>query len=98
MAEHVQEITDSIRAKIGVILDRQNMLVQQIASERAETAALRSKVDELSAEIKRLKADNEYLTVMRAVAITPQQAEQSRSMLAGLVREIDRCIAELKAC
>lgn len=98
MAEHVQEITDSIRAKIGVILDRQNMLVQQIANERAENAALRAKVEALSAELKQLKTDNEYLTVMRAVAVTPQQAEQSRAMLAGLVREIDRCIAELKAC
>lgn len=98
MAEHVQEIIDSIRAKIGVILERQNMLVQQIANERAESVALRTKVEELSEEIRRLKADKEYLTVMRAVAITPQQAEQSRAMLAGLVREIDRCIAELKAC
>ena len=98
MAEHVQEITDSIRAKIGIILDRQNMLVQQIANERAEIATLRAKVEALSAELRQLKTDNEYLTVMRATAITPQQAEQSRAMLAGLVREIDRCIAELKAC
>lgn len=98
MAENVQDITSSIRSKVSVIVGRQSMLAQQIASERAEAEALRRKVEELSAEVKRLKADNEYLTVMRAVAVTPQQAEQSRAMLAGLVREIDRCIAELKAC
>lgn len=98
MAQHVQDIASSIRSKVAVIVDRQNMLAQTIEAERAESARLKARVEELSAEVSRLKADNEYLTVMRAVAVTPQQAEQSRAMLAGLVREIDRCIAELKAC
>jgi cell division protein FtsB len=98
MAEHIQKISNSIQAKIGIILERQNMLVQQITNERKEVATLRAQVEALTAEIQKLKAENEYLTVMRGVAVTPQQAEQSRAMLSGLVREIDRCIAELKAC
>lgn len=98
MAQNVQNIASSIKSKVAVIIDRQNMLAQTIEAERAESARLREKVKELTKEVKRLKTDNEYLTVMRAAAVTPQQAEQSRAMLAGLVREIDRCIAELKAC
>ncbi|MDE5660671.1 MAG: hypothetical protein K2I28_07260 [Muribaculaceae bacterium] len=98
MAQNVQNIASSIKSKVAVIIDRQNMLAQTIEAERAESARLREKVKELTEEVKRLKTDNEYLTVMRAAAVTPQQAEQSRAMLAGLVREIDRCIAELKAC
>lgn len=98
MAQHVHDIASSIRSKVSVIVDRQNMLAQAIEAERAQTARLKARVEELSAEVKRLKADNEYLTVMRVAAVTPQQAERGRAMLAGLVREIDRCIAELKAC
>lgn len=98
MAPNVQDIAGSIKSKVAVIIDRQNMLAQAIEAERAESARLRAKVQELLAEIERLKTDNEYLTVMRASSVTPQQAEQSRALLAGLVREIDRCIAELKAC
>lgn len=98
MAEPVHDTISSIRAKVSVILDRQNMLVQQITAERAEAASLRREVERLQAEVRQLKADNEYLAVARGVAVTPQQAEQSRAMLSGLVREIDRCIAELKAC
>lgn len=98
MAEHVQDIAESIRSKVRTIIDRQNTLTQQVAAEKAKAEALQKQVDALQKEVSRLKADNEYLTVMRAVAITPQQAEQSRALLAGLVREIDRCIAELKAC
>lgn len=98
MAENVQNISRSIESKVRVIIDRQNMLVERIAAERAEKELLKQKVSELSARVDELKSENEYLTVMRAVSVTPQQAQQSRALLAGLVREIDRCIAELKAC
>ncbi|MCM1309714.1 MAG: hypothetical protein NC301_01645 [Bacteroides sp.] len=98
MAKNVQDIASRIREKVAAIADRQRMLAQVVESERAEKERLTARVAELEAEISRLKADNEYLTVMRAVSVTPEQAEQSRAMLAGLVREIDRCIAELKAC
>lgn len=98
MSETVQEIASSILAKIDVIGDRQAALVSRIEAERAENSRLRARVEELSAEVARLKADIEYLSVMRGVAPTPEQAEQGRAKLAGLVREIDRCIAELKAC
>lgn len=98
MPGQVQDIAAGIRSKVSVILDRQEMLRQQIAAGRAEAAGLRKRVEELSTEVARLKADNEYLRVMRIVASTPEQVERSRAMLTGLVREIDRCIAELKAC
>ncbi len=98
MAQNVQDIAGSIQAKVAAIADRQRLLAQAIEAERAQKSCLEVRVAELEAEISRLKADNEYLTVMRAVTVTPEQAEQSRAMLAGLVREIDRCIAELKAC
>lgn len=98
MADNVQNIAKSIESKVRVIVGRQAMLSERIAAEREENRLLRARVEELSAEISRLKDDNEYLTVMRAVTVTPEQAERSRALLAGLVREIDRCIAELKAC
>jgi len=98
MPENVQDIAKSIDSKVRVIVERQAMLSERIVAERAEAERLRNRVEELSARVEQLKAENEYLSVMRAVSVTPQQAEQSRALLAGLVREIDRCIAELKAC
>lgn len=98
MAQNIQIITESIRAKVEVIANRQAMLVETIERQRQEAEKMQRRISELEAEVKRLEADREYLTVVRAAAVTPQQAEQSRAMLAGLVREIDRCIAELKAC
>ncbi len=98
MAQNVQEIAHRIESKVAAIADHQRLLVQTLEAERAEKQRLLARISELKAEISRLKSDNEYLTVVRAVSVTPEQAEQSRTMLAGLVRDIDRCIAELKAC
>ncbi len=98
MAQNVQEIAHRIESKVAAIADHQRLLVQTLEAERAEKQRLLACISELKAEISRLKSDNEYLTVVRAVSVTPEQAEQSRTMLAGLVRDIDRCIAELKAC
>lgn len=98
MAQNVHETARRIESKVAAIADRQRLLVQTVETERAEKQRLQARISELEAEISRLKTDNEYLTVMRAVTVTPEQAEHSRAMLAGLVREIDRCIAELKAC
>lgn len=98
MAQNVQDIASRIETKVAAIVDRQKLLARQLEAERAEKQRLEARVSDLEAEISRLKTDNEYLTVMRAATVTPEQAEHSRAMLAGLVREIDRCIAELKAC
>lgn len=98
MSDNVQDITSRLKAKMAVVAERQALLVSRIEEERAEAARLRTRVNELTAEVAKLKADVEYLTVMRAVAPTASQVEQGRARLAGLVREIDRCIAELKAC
>lgn len=98
MSNGIHNILAGIRSKVAVIADRQTMLVETIRCQRAQVVDLQQQVAQLEAEVSRLRANNEYLTVVRAAAVTPQQAEQSRAMLAGLVREIDRCIAELKAC
>lgn len=98
MSENVQELTSRIAAKVSVIAERQQLLVSRIEAERAEKERLARRVAELESELRQLKADKEYLSVMRAVAPTDEEARRNRTLLNGLVREIDRCIAELKAC
>lgn len=98
MAEKGQDIYSSISSKIQIILERQTRLVEAVREARAERDALQSRVNQLTAEVNRLKADLEYMAVGRAIAPSPQQIADSRAMLSGLIREIDRCITELKAC
>ncbi|MDE6461687.1 MAG: hypothetical protein K2L32_02790 [Muribaculaceae bacterium] len=44
-----------------------------------------------------MKIDSEYLTVASVIAHDRAEVESARSLLAGLVRDVDRCIAELSA-
>jgi small-conductance mechanosensitive channel len=97
MPEPVQDIYLSILAKVKVVIDRQNMLVEQIEAERAENRALRADLKRLQADLRRLQADNVNLTVANHIAPTREKVAESKAVLSGLVRDIDRCIAELTA-
>jgi FtsZ-binding cell division protein ZapB len=90
-----KDIYGSIEAKFRVIVGRQNMLVDEIKSMRAENSRLQAQVSNLQAEIERLKLDNKYLTVSSTVAPTREDTEVTGALLSELVREIDRCIAEI---
>lgn len=98
MAETVTDIYGSIRSKIQVIVSRQQMLVQEIENLRAENLQLKGRIGALEKELAQAKVDGEYLTVASVIAHKREDVEMTRSLLAGLVRDIDRCIAELSAC
>lgn len=98
MAETVTDTYGSIRSKIQVIVSRQQMLVQEIENLRAENLQLKGQIGALEKELAQAKVDGEYLTVASVIAHKREDVEMTRSLLAGLVRDIDRCIAELSAC
>lgn len=98
MADNGQDIIAGISSKVRVILERQTALEGALQQLRSERDALQAEVASLKAELQRLKVDNEYLAVMKTVAPTSEDVAAARSKLNGLIREIDRCIAELKAC
>ncbi len=98
MAEKVHDIYSSIISKVHVIIERQALLVNAVNEARAERDSLRRENQRLQSEVDRLKADLEYTAVARSIGSNPQQIADSRAMISGLVREIDRCIAELNAC
>lgn len=98
MAEKVHDIYSSIVSKVHVIIERQALLVNAVNEARAERDSLRRENQKLQEEVDRLKADLEYMAVARSLGSNPQQIADSRAMISGLVREIDRCIAELNAC
>ncbi len=98
MAGTVKDTYGSIRSKVEVILARQQMLVREIEAQRAENRRLESEIASLRKELEGVRVDNEYLTVASVLAHNREDVEHTRSLLAGLVRDIDRCIAELSAC
>lgn len=79
-------------------MERQQMLVDEIKAARQENAALQATIEQLRRELAQIRTDNEFLTVASVISPSRDQVELTRSTLAKLVRDIDRCIAELSAC
>ncbi|MDE6535608.1 MAG: hypothetical protein K2K82_06315 [Muribaculaceae bacterium] len=98
MAEKVHDIYSSIISKVNILLERQAMLEQALAQAKHDLKLAADENSKLRKENEALKADLEYMTVARTLATDPQQVADTRQMISGLVREIDRCIAELNAC
>ncbi|MDE5901474.1 MAG: hypothetical protein K2H33_09015 [Muribaculaceae bacterium] len=97
MTTTVNDTYKSIRSKVYVIVENQHRLTNEINALKEENAGLRAQIASLQKEMHRMKIDSEYLTVASVIAHDRAEVESARSLLAGLVRDVDRCIAELSA-
>lgn len=95
MAVDFQKLVTSLKEKHGVLMER----YLETASERDKAlkrvADLEYTTRQQERELERLRQKIEYLTVVSSVAMSQEERTRSRTMLAGLVREIDKCIIDL---
>lgn len=96
MAVNLTTIIQSIRHKVAQLTARAESLSRQNAEQSVQIAELTAEIERLRAEIKSLKTDNDYLAVSHRLAQSPDEIIKSRRMIAGWIREIDRCISQLK--
>lgn len=96
MAVDLKQQLDRVAAKADLIVEKYQQTVGQLKEANEIAAELRVKLDKAYAEIERLKVDNEHLTMASALTPDRKEIENVRSLLSGLVRDIDRCILDLK--
>lgn len=96
MAENLKQTLERLRGKTDLLTQRYRALLQekQVADMRnEELTALNQRQQQ---EINRLQQEVEYLKVVTTLNPDHKDVEKSRAFLSGLVREIDKCISELK--
>lgn len=95
MAVSLQQRIDRIKSKAAVLNERyiamskaRDDAERRVAERDAEIDGLRRQLAERDREIERLKVSN---------VLTPdhRQVEQTRQLISSLVRDIDKCIAQL---
>ncbi|MDE5724378.1 MAG: hypothetical protein K2H99_09365 [Paramuribaculum sp.] len=86
---------DSLRTKIALLLKRHEMLEEAISVAGRRISDLEQENERLQKRIDLLTQKNEYLRVVHSVSPSRSDAENTRALLAGLVRDIDKCIADL---
>ena len=74
----------------GEVQDENKELSRQIERQKLEIA-------QLEKELKQLRIDNEFLRVAHTVPKSPEAVAQYKKQVAKMVRDIDRCIKQLKA-
>lgn len=96
MAVDLKKQLDRVAAKAGLLVDRCNSLQRQRDEALQQVSDLEKQLAEAQAEIRRLNVDNEYLRVATALTPDRKEIERVRLLISGLVRDIDRCILDLK--
>lgn len=95
MAGNLQQRLDSIRSKALVLTQRHQQLMQRQAQAEAQIETLRSQLAKSEQLIARQRQQIEQLQVVTTITPSREAVERSRAFLSGLMRDIDKCIAEL---
>lgn len=95
MAANLQQRLDSIRGKATLITQRYAELLEEKRAADAQIAELHTRLRHQQEEITRMKQQIESLQVVTTLSSGREDVERSRAFLSQLVRDIDKCIAEL---
>lgn len=95
MSADLKQRLDSLRTKTALLLKRHEMLEEAISVAGRRIRDLEQENERLQKRIDLLTQENEYLRVVHSVSPSRSDAENTRALLAGLVRDIDKCIADL---
>lgn len=87
---------DSISSKSRLLIERYRLLEKSRDEAQEKVQDMQAQIDQMQKEIEKLRLDNEYLRLAATIAPSREDVEKARGMITNLVREIDRCIIDLK--
>ncbi len=95
MAVELQQTVSRIAAKSRIILERYELMKRQLKASAEKIDQLEHDLGRIRAENERLRSQVDYLKIAAVVAPEREDVERTRTLLSNLVREIDKCIADL---
>ncbi len=96
MAVNLHDALSRIQSKANVLMARYHALDTEKEKVEKLNEELKLKNLQLSKENEKLRLDNEYLRIARNISSTNAELENNRGILTQLVRDIDKCISQLK--
>lgn len=95
MAGEFQQKIDKVNAKMQILLDRFAIVSRGRTEALHRVEELEKQLAELIAENRRLAQEVEFLKIATTIAPDRKEVKETRAILAQMVRDIDKCIAEL---
>lgn len=94
MAANLQQQLHRVQSKALVVSEKYRSLRESHDAARAEISNLKAQLLARDTTIERLRSQLDYLKIASTLG-DAAQPEETRAMIADLMREIDRCIADL---
>ncbi|MBR5640491.1 MAG: hypothetical protein IKW83_12340 [Muribaculaceae bacterium] len=95
-------MANELQQTLARIINKSNILVEKYHALETANAEMASEKEQLVEEIEKMKRanellqqENEYLKLARVVAPDLNDVEHARTTISTLVRDIDKCIAQL---
>lgn len=95
MAGNLEQQLERIRAKMLVVSEKYQHLREAFEAQKVEISDLRAQVLARDEELEKLRLKVEYMSIASTVSLTADDLSATRALVADLVREIDRCLADL---
>ncbi|MDE7460099.1 MAG: hypothetical protein K2M85_03325 [Paramuribaculum sp.] len=95
MSGNLKRRLDNVTAKALLLRQRHEQILAERSRLESRVAELKTLLDQRDKEISHLRQENEYLRVVHSITPSRGEVERSRAILTELMRDIDKCIADL---
>ena len=95
MATDLHSTIQRILNKSNVLVEKYQALEAEYEKVEAEAVKLREENDRLVKEAQMLRSENDYLKLARSIMPSQEHLAESRAIVNQLVRDVDKCIAQL---
>jgi len=95
MTEQDQILLEDFKAKLRLLMKRHNTLKAERQELLVKVAGLQEKVAGLESEKEQLVKKYEDLKVAKVLSVGDDETRQVKQRITKIVREIDKCIAQL---
>ena len=95
MVADLKQTITRLNEKARFITQRYSVTLSQKEAALQTIEQQKQTIESQRKEIERLKTQVEYLTIAATLAPKREDVELTRSTISNLVREIDRCLADL---
>ncbi len=95
MAVNLHETLDRLRSKSDVLIARYKALATEKENVVQQNIELQNTITSLRKQLEQALRENEYLKLARSISLNNEDLVKSRTTIARLVRDIDKCISQL---
>ncbi len=96
MANSLNDRISTVARYADALIASYSDLRQRLKDADAEVTTLKQQVDVLRSQINSLEQDNRFLRISYRLAADPDTIIESRRLISGLIRNIDKAIVDLK--